>query len=206
MPTDSATWRSIRQDFESLPPAGVEDHGAEWSLIWSSRPPVAMFIPVQLQSQWTWFHPFDSGLRARASAIFLKAAKARGYDTEDQWLDELRHADFVRFRLSGSGRERLPDGTFVEHEDGVLKDSIKHSITQCHQLEAGAHRSRSSGDCRAKLSPVWRRQRRRSWRSTCQSWNVKCRSWSKNRTGEFVQQNSSGSWSSIISRRRRASV
>ncbi len=137
MPTDSATWRSIREDFESLPPAGVEDFGAEWSLIWSSRPPVAMFVPVQLQSQWTWFHPTDPGLRARASAIFLKAARARGYDTEDQWLDELRHADFVRFRLSGSGRERLPDGTFVQHDDGVLKDVIKHSITLCHQLEAG---------------------------------------------------------------------
>jgi hypothetical protein len=96
-----------------------------------------MFLPIQLPSQWTWLHPLDSSLRTRASAIFLKAAKARGYDTEDQWLDELRHADFVRFRLSGSGRERLLDGTFVEHEDGVLKDAIKHSITLCHQLEVG---------------------------------------------------------------------
>lgn len=78
MPTDSATWRSIRQDFESLPPAGVEDHGAEWSLIWTFRRPVAMFLPIQLPSQWTWFHPTDASLRARASAIFLKAAKARG--------------------------------------------------------------------------------------------------------------------------------
>lgn len=138
MPTDSATWRSIREDFEGLPPAGVEDFGAEWSLIWTSRPPVAMFLPIQLPSQWTWFHPTDAGLRTRASAIFLKAAKARGYDTEDQWLDELRYADFVRFQLSGSGRDRLPDGTVVEHESGVLKDAVKHSITLCHQLEAGS--------------------------------------------------------------------
>jgi hypothetical protein len=96
-----------------------------------------LFLPIQLPSQWTWFHPTDASLRTRASAIFLKAAKARGYDTEDQWLDELRHADFVRFRLSGSGRDRLPDGTSVEYESGVLKDAVKHSITLCHQLEAG---------------------------------------------------------------------
>ena len=138
MPTDSAAWRSIRADFEGLPPAGVKDFGAEWSLIWTSRPPVAMFLPIQLPSQWTWFHPTDTGLRTRASAIFLKAAKARGYDTEDQWLDELRYADFVQFQLCGSGFDRLPDGTVVEHESGVLKDAIKHSITLCHQLEAGS--------------------------------------------------------------------
>jgi hypothetical protein len=131
MPTDSATWRSIREDFEGLP-------SADWSLIWSSRSPVALFLPIQLQSQWTWFHPADASLRTRASAIFLKAAKARGYDTEDQWLDEIRYADFVRFQLTGSGRDRLPDGTFVEHESGDLKDAVNHSITLCHQLEAGS--------------------------------------------------------------------
>ena len=130
MPTDSAIWRSIREDFEKLPPA-------DWSLIWSSRPPVAMFIPVQLQSQWTWFLPTDPSLRARASAIFLKAAKARGYDNEDQWLDELRYADFVQFRLTGKERDQLPDGTFQESESGELDDAVKHSITLCHKLEAG---------------------------------------------------------------------
>ena len=138
MTTGSATWRSIREDFEGLPPAGVEDLGAEWSLIWTSHPPVAMFLPIQFPSQWTWFHPTDASIRTRASAIFLKAAKARGYDTEDQWLDELRHADFVRFRLTGSTHDRLPDGTVVEYESGVLKDAVKHSITLCHQLEAGS--------------------------------------------------------------------
>jgi hypothetical protein len=130
MPTDSATWRSIRQDFESLPPAG-------WSLIWSSRPPVSL-SGVQLLSQWTWFHPTNAALRARASAIFLKAAKSRGYDSEDKWLDELRNADFVRFQISGHGTEKLPDGTFADSESGVLKDAITHSITLCHQLEAGS--------------------------------------------------------------------
>jgi hypothetical protein len=135
MPTDSATWRSIREDFEGLP--GIEALGAGWSLIWTSRPPVAIFLPIQLPSQWTWFHPMDASLQMRANAIFLKAAKARGYETEDQWWDELRHADFVRFRLSGNARDRLPDGTFVDYEFGVLKDVDKHSITLCHQLEAG---------------------------------------------------------------------
>ena len=69
MLNDSAFWRSIREDFETLQPA-------DWSLIWSSRPPVSM-SGVQLQSQWTWFHPTDEGLRSRADAIFLKAAKAQ---------------------------------------------------------------------------------------------------------------------------------
>ena len=129
MPTDSARWRRIREDFESLPPA-------DWSLIWSSRPPVSL-AGAPLPSQWTWFHPTDAGLRARASAIFLKAAKALGYDHEDKWLDELRYADFVRFQISGSGTAKLPDGTLGHSKSGVLKDAVNHSITLCHQLEAG---------------------------------------------------------------------
>lgn len=131
MGTDSATWRSIREDFESLP-------ATKWSLIWTSRPPVAMFAPIQLPSQWTWFRPTDASLRTRASAIFLKAAKARGYTTEEQWLDELRYADFVGFRISGHSTDKLLDGTFVDSESGVLKDAVQHSITLCHQLEAGS--------------------------------------------------------------------
>ena len=130
MPTESAAWRDIRQDFESLP-------GGAWRLSWTSRPPMAFLLRIQLQSQWIWLHPEDASLRARASAIFLKAAKTRGYDSEDQWLDELRHADFVRFRISGAAREKLPDGTLQERESGVLEDAVKHSITLCHQLEAG---------------------------------------------------------------------
>jgi hypothetical protein len=105
-------------------------------LIWSFYPPVAALIPVQLQSRWTWFRPTDPSLRARASAVFLKAAKARGYESEDQWLDELRHADFVRFQISGQETEQLPDGTLRENESGVLDDAVKHSITLCHKLEA----------------------------------------------------------------------
>ncbi len=127
---DGGVWRSIRGDFESLP-------ADEWSLIWSSRPPVWIAAPIQLPSQWTWFHPMDKSLRARASAIFAKAAKARGYDDEDDWLDEIRHADFVRFQLSASVTDKMPDGTFVECRSGVLKRVVDHSITLCHQLEAG---------------------------------------------------------------------
>jgi hypothetical protein len=128
---DYSPWRSIREDFESLPLA-------EWSLIWSSRRPVMFFLPIQLPSQWTWFHPTDASLRTRASAIFLKAAKARGYNSEDQWLDELRYADFVRFQNSGYDIQKLPDGTIEECESGVLDDAINHSITLCYQLEAGS--------------------------------------------------------------------
>ena len=127
---DSAVWSRIRGDFEGLP-------ANEWSLIWSSCPPVWLAAPVQLPSQWTWFHPTDRNLRARASAMFLKAAKARGYDSEDQWLDELRYAEFVTFQLSASSRDKLADGTFIESESGILKDAVAHSITLCHQLEAG---------------------------------------------------------------------
>ena len=128
--SDGAVWSSIRADLEGLA-------ATEWSLIWSSRPPVWLAAPVQLPSQWTWFKPTDWGLRARASAIFLKAAKARGYDSEDQWLDELRYAEFVTFQLSASSRDKLADGTFIESESGILKDAVAHSITLCHQLEAG---------------------------------------------------------------------
>jgi hypothetical protein len=94
-------------------------------------------LPIQLPSQWTWFRPKNASLRTRASAIFLKAAKARGYDSEDQWFDELRYADFVGFRIVTHGPEKLPDGTFVDIESGVLKDAVNDSITLCHQLEAG---------------------------------------------------------------------
>jgi hypothetical protein len=69
--------------------------------------------------------------------VFLKAARARGYESEDQWLDELRYAEFVTFQLSASSRDKLSDGTFIESESGILKDAIAHSITLCHQLEAG---------------------------------------------------------------------
>jgi hypothetical protein len=130
MPNGSATWRSIRGDLESLPPA-------DWSFIWTSRPPVAVFIPIQLQSQWTWLHPADPSLRARATAIFVKAAKARGYNTEDEWLDELRFADFVKFRLSSESTDKLADGTIVKTDGGILTDAVGHSITLCHRLEAG---------------------------------------------------------------------
>jgi hypothetical protein len=75
--SDAAVWRSIRGDYEGLP-------AVEWTLTWSSRPPVSNAI--QLSRQWAWFYPDDESLRARASAIFLKAAKARGYNCQDEWL------------------------------------------------------------------------------------------------------------------------
>jgi hypothetical protein len=127
--TGSALWREIREDFERLP-------SADWRLIWSSRPPFTL-SGEQLESQWTWHHPTDLGLRARASAIFLKAAKARGYATEDGWLDDLRNADFAHFEITGHGFDTIPaDGSTVESTWGTLRDAVTHSITLCYQLEA----------------------------------------------------------------------
>jgi hypothetical protein len=97
-----------------------------------------MFTRVRLQSRWIWFHPTDASLCARASAIFLRAAKARGYDSEDGWLDELRYADFVKFRITGETADTLHDGTVIHSVGGVLTDAVKHSITLCHLVEAGA--------------------------------------------------------------------
>jgi hypothetical protein len=128
-------WREIRKDLEDLPP-GEGDGG--WSLIWSSHPPVNIFTRAQLQSRWIWFHPTDASLCTRASAIFLRAAKARGYGSEDGWLDELRYADFVKFRITGETVNTLLDGTVIHSVGGVLKDPVKHSITLCHLIEAGA--------------------------------------------------------------------
>jgi hypothetical protein len=144
MLTDSATWRRIREDFKGLP----KD---DWILCCSSD-------RNQSQGQWVWIQPQDASLCARADAIFLKAAKARGYDTKDQWVDELRDTDFV-----SSTRKKLPDGTFRSDlvgfgtgarkemlMDGTaqlsesadktwfLQNVIEHSITLCDQLEAEA--------------------------------------------------------------------
>jgi hypothetical protein len=124
----SATWRSIREDLEGLPTA-------DWNKNWSLLPPVV--DGKQLHSQWVWFDPTDPSLCARADAILLKAATARGYNSEDQLLDELRFADFVRFKSSGDAPARLADGTAVAVPSGLLKDVVKHLITLCHQLEAG---------------------------------------------------------------------
>jgi hypothetical protein len=127
-------WREIRKDFENLPPG--DDGG--WSLIWSSHPPVDLLTRVQLQSRWIWFHPTDASLCARASAIFLRAAKARGYAGEHGWLDELRYADFVTFGITGDTTNTLLDGTVIDSVGVVLTDAVKHSITLCHLIEAGA--------------------------------------------------------------------
>jgi hypothetical protein len=130
MPTDRETWRSIRGDLESLPEI-------EWRTVWTSRVPSVLLAPIQVQDDWTWDQPQDASLQARAKAVFLQAAKARGYENEDQWLDELRYADFVEFEFIGRATDRLPDGTYTKSKSWVLKDAVKHSITLCHQLEAG---------------------------------------------------------------------
>jgi hypothetical protein len=109
----------------------------EWRAIWTSRVLSAQLAPIQVQDDWTWDQPQDASLQARAKAVLLQAAKARGYENEDQWLDELRYADFVEFEFIGRGTERLPDGMYTKSTSWVLKDAIKHSITLCHQLETG---------------------------------------------------------------------
>jgi hypothetical protein len=128
MPSDSATWRSIREDLEGLPPA-------DWTKSWSLLPPAV--DGKQLHSQWVWFYPTDPSLCARVDAILLKAATARCYRSEDQLLDELRFADFVRFKVTGEVPAKLPDGTAVAAPCGLLKNVVNHLITRCHQLEAG---------------------------------------------------------------------
>lgn len=125
--SDTNTWRSIRHDLEGLPPA-------DWTLIWISHELVSA---TRVQSEWQWFRPTDTSLCARASAIFLKAAKARGYDNDAKWLDELRYSDFVQFEITEYGILNLPDGTYVDRASGTLNDAVYHSITLCHRLEAG---------------------------------------------------------------------
>lgn len=135
---DSIFWRSRREEFERLTPG-------EYSLLWSTRPPMSLG-GTPLASHWSWWHCPDESLKARLSAIALKCAKALGRDSEDGWFDELRNTDFAGFKLSGSGRQRQTDGTIVDFEGGALKDVVKHSITMCHVLEAASqHHVRSSG-------------------------------------------------------------
>ena len=131
MTTDPAFWSSLRKDFESLHPLG------QFSLIWTSQPPVSMLEEL-LPSQWTWFRVPDESLRARLSSIALKGARAFGSDSEDEWFEALRKADFVEFELTGSGRWNKPDGTVYQWESGKIDDVVKHSITLCYVLETRA--------------------------------------------------------------------
>jgi hypothetical protein len=127
---DSIFWRMLREEFEEL-------ESGEYSLIWSSRPPVSLDGTV-LPSLWSWWRYPGENQRARFSAIALKGAKALGHSSEDGWLDELRKADFVHFKLTGSSRQKQPDGTMVESESGAIEDVRNFSITLCHVLEAAA--------------------------------------------------------------------
>jgi hypothetical protein len=97
----------------------------------------------------------------RLDAIMLKAARALGYQSADDWLEELRKADFVGFKITAKGisDSPTPEGlrnagfadfvgfeitgkgtsdstTPEEYESGVLRDIVKHSITMCYRLEA----------------------------------------------------------------------
>src|SRR6476469_6437207 len=123
-------WRSLRVDFESL-------QGHEFSLIWDSSPPTSL-DGEPLESQWSWYRFPDESLRARLSAIALRAARALGYDSEVAWYDLLRTAGFVQFKLSGHTRQRRPDGVIVDSDSGEINDVVKESITLCYELEGEA--------------------------------------------------------------------
>jgi hypothetical protein len=138
MVTDSAFWRSLRGDFEGLQPA-------QFTLTWSSHLPRNFFKRERLQSQWTWWRFPDESLKARLRAFALKGAKALGYESEDGWFDQLREADFVRFKLAGHSLEKQPDGSMLEQTDGSIDDVVKHSITLCHLLEADCVESLPKG-------------------------------------------------------------
>ena len=140
MTTDSAFWRSLREDFEGLQPG-------QFSLIWSSHLPMN-FKGERLQSQWSWWRFPDESLRARLRAIALRGARALGHDSEEAWFDKLREADFVTFKLSGQCLEKQPDGSMLEPSDVPIDDVVKHSITLCHVLETDGVESLSKGSGR----------------------------------------------------------
>jgi hypothetical protein len=144
MATDSAFWRSLRGDFEGLPPG-------QFSLTWSSHLPLS-FKGEQLHSQWTWWRSPDESLRARLRAIALRGAKALGHDSEDAWFDRLREADFVKFQLTGDSLEKQPDGSMLEPRDGSIDDVVKQSITLCHILEADCVESLPKGSSRGRCA------------------------------------------------------
>jgi hypothetical protein len=145
MTTDSTFWRRLRGDFEGLQPG-------QFSLIWSSHRPMNLLKRELLQSRWTWWRFPDESLRARLRAIALRGARALGHDSEDAWFDELREADFVKFKFSGQCREKQPDGSMLEPSDGSLDDVLKHSITLCHILEADGAESFPKVSSRSKCA------------------------------------------------------
>ena len=137
---DSKFWRDRREEFERLPLG-------EYTLFWSTCRPTSPDGKL-LESQWSWWRFPDMSLRARLSAIALKCAKGLRLDSEDGWFDRLREADFVRFELNASGRQKQPDGSMVDYQAGALNDIAKHSITLCHVLEAAGspHQAELGGD------------------------------------------------------------
>src|SRR4051812_42909240 len=109
MVTDSAFWRRLRRDFESLQPG-------QFTLTWSSDLPTS-FKGEPLPSQWTWWRFPDESLRARLRTFAVRGARALGYESEDAWFDGLRDADFVKFKLAGHSLEKQPDGSMLEPRD-----------------------------------------------------------------------------------------
>ena len=93
---DSAFWRDLRKDFESL-------RGHDFSIQWSSVPPIHWSTRKPMESQWSWFHYPDESLRVQFEAIATRGAKALGLDSADDWLDQIRLGGFVSFTYTGGG-------------------------------------------------------------------------------------------------------
>jgi hypothetical protein len=117
MQIDSAFWRSLRADFESL-------QGQEFRLTWNSRPLTGFPWESPGATHWAWVNFPDESLKARLGAMALRGARALGYDSEDGWYDQLRKAFFGGVDLTGS----------VD----TINDVVKESITLCYTLEATA--------------------------------------------------------------------
>ena len=131
MPVDASFWRTLRQDFERL-----EIH--KFSLVWSSTAHADQFDKTLPESHWSWLDYPDESWKARLSAIVLRGARALGFESEDDWYDELRRSEFVGFATTASSREKQSDGTFVDSGLGAIHDVVKESITLCYKLEADA--------------------------------------------------------------------
>jgi hypothetical protein len=142
MATDSAVWQKLRKELEDLLLQG--ECVFEWSslpLDWNVQPPIA--LEPQSQSLYGWILPFydlklpkNVEFRERVWAVLTDAAKARGYTDAEEWLDELRQSNFVRFQSTGVIYAQLPDGTPIEVESVTLGRVIGYSITLLRMLEA----------------------------------------------------------------------
>lgn len=131
MPADSTFWRKLRREFKSL-------QSFNFKLIWNSKGSLAILTREQSERHWTWFRTPDPGLTVRLEAIALRGARALGYESQDDWFDELRKSEFVEFEITGRVSGTRSDGVRVDAETGAIEDVVEHSITLCHKLEAEA--------------------------------------------------------------------